>query len=75
MIKELRGKGLMIALEIIKDSKITGRQLCEELAQKGLLCKETHSYTIRFAPPLIIKKDEVDFAVNIIGDVLADKHH
>ena len=75
MIKELRGKGLMIALEIKKDSKITARQLCEELAQKGLLCKETHSYTIRFAPPLIINKEEVDFAVNIIGDVLADKHH
>ena len=75
MIKELRGKGLMIALEIKKDSKIRARQLCEKLAQNGLLCKETHSDTIRFAPPLIIRKDEVDFAVNIIGDVLADNRH
>ena len=75
LIKEVRGRGLMIALEIEKDSKITARQICEELARNGLLCKETHSCTIRFSPPLIIKKDEVDFAVNTIEETLAEKNH
>jgi ornithine--oxo-acid transaminase len=72
IIKEIRGKGLMIAIELKKESQITARQLCERLSEKGILCKETHSYTIRFAPPLIIKKDEVDFAVNKIREALSD---
>ena len=72
MIKEIRGKGLMIAIELEKESLITGRNLCERLSEKGILCKETHSYTIRIAPPLIIKKDEVDFAVNKIREALLD---
>lgn len=72
IIKEIRGKGLMIAIELEKESLITGRNLCERLSEKGILCKETHSYTIRIAPPLIIKKDEVDFAVNKIREALLD---
>ena len=71
-IKEIRGKGLMIAIELKKESQITARQLCERLSEKGILCKDTHSYTIRFAPPLIIKKDEVDFVVNKIMEALSD---
>jgi ornithine--oxo-acid transaminase len=70
IIKEVRGKGLMIAGELKRESPMTARQLCERLAKIGILCKETHSYTIRFAPPLIIKKDEVDFAVDKIRTAL-----
>ena len=72
VIKEIRGKGLMIAIELKKESQITARQICERLLEKGILCKDTHSYTIRFAPPLIIKKDEVDFVVNKIMEALSD---
>jgi ornithine--oxo-acid transaminase len=72
IIKEIRGKGLMIAIELKKESQITARQICERLSEKGILCKDTHSYTIRFTPPLIIKKDEVDFVVNKIREALSD---
>ncbi len=71
-IKEIRGKGLMIAIELKKESQITARQLCERLSENEILCKDTHLYTIRFAPPLIIKRDEVDFVVNKIREVLSD---
>jgi ornithine--oxo-acid transaminase len=46
------------------------RRYCETLMKKGLLCKETHENTIRFAPPLIIKKDEIDWALERIEPVL-----
>ena len=62
----------MIAIELKKESQITARQLCERLSEKGILCIDTHSDTIRFAPPLIIKKDEVDFVVNKIMEALSD---
>ncbi len=68
-IKEVRGRGLMIALELNTDASISARQVCEKLMDKGLLCKETHTYTIRFAPPLIIQKEEVDFALEKIRSV------
>jgi len=71
IIKEIRGKGLMIAIELKKESQITARKLCERLSEKGILCKDTHSYIIRFAPPLIIKKEEVDFVVNKIKEALS----
>jgi len=72
IIKEIRGKGLMIAIELKKESQITARQLCERLSEKGILCKDTHSVTIRFAPPLVIKKEEIDFVVNKIREALSD---
>jgi ornithine--oxo-acid transaminase len=46
------------------------RRLCEKLMTKGLLCKETHENTIRFAPPLVIKKEEIDWALERIEPVL-----
>jgi len=70
LIKELRGKGLMVALELKKNSKISARQVCEMLLKEGLLCKETHKTTIRFAPPLVIKKEEIDLAIQKIKAVL-----
>ncbi len=67
-IKEIRGKGLLIAVEF--DPEAGGaHQFVEELSEKGLLCKETHVHTIRFAPPLVITKDEVDWALERIEEV------
>jgi ornithine--oxo-acid transaminase len=68
-IKEVRGKGLMLAVEFIPG--IGGaRQYCEALMAQGLLCKETHENVIRFAPPLVITKQEIDWAMERIEKVL-----
>lgn len=69
-IREIRGKGLFIGVEIKKEYG-SARPFCERLMGKKLLCKETHEQTIRFAPPLIIKKEELDWAIDIIGSVLS----
>ncbi|MFD1017807.1 ornithine--oxo-acid transaminase [Thalassobacillus hwangdonensis] len=66
MIEEVRGKGLFIGVEL----KEPARKYCEELKEKGLLCKETHENVIRFAPPLIIEKDDLDWALKQIKEVL-----
>jgi ornithine--oxo-acid transaminase len=68
-IREVRGKGLMIAVELLPDAG-GARGFCETLMTKGLLCKETHEHTIRFTPPLIIKKEEIDWAQERIEQVL-----
>ena len=71
-IKEIRGKGLMIGLELHHD--VGGaRQFCEALMGKGLLCKETHDHVIRFAPPLVIQKEDIDWAMERIDEVLRMK--
>jgi len=69
LIKEIRGRGLMIAVEFQPEAG-GAKQYVKALAKKGLLCKETHVNTIRFAPPLVITKDEVDWAVKAIREVL-----
>lgn len=69
-IKEIRGRGLFIGIELNKDAG-GARRFCEELMQLGLLCKETHEHTIRLAPPLVIKKKELDFALKQLRKVLA----
>ncbi|NTV89684.1 MAG: ornithine--oxo-acid transaminase [Clostridiales bacterium] len=70
-VAEIRGKGLMIGVEIRKEAG-TARPYCERLMQEGLLCKETHQQTIRFTPPLIITKEEIDRACDIIRTILVD---
>jgi ornithine--oxo-acid transaminase len=68
-VREVRGRGLMIGLELFPE--VGGaRQYCEKLKEKGLLCKETHDHIIRFAPPLVITKDQVDWALERIDAVL-----
>lgn len=67
-IKEVRGRGLLIAVEFHKGKK-TARQYCEELEEMGLLCKETHETTVRFAPPLIITEEQIDWALERIEKV------
>lgn len=71
-VKEVRGKGLLIGVQI-KDEYGVARPYCEKLMKKGLLCKETHEQVIRFAPPLIITKEELDWALVRIKEVLLGK--
>lgn len=68
-IKEIRGRGLFIGLELHPEAQ-GARRFCEALMKKGLLCKETHANVIRFAPPLIITKKELDSAIEKISEVL-----
>ncbi len=65
-IKEIRGKGLFIGVELHTNA----RRFCENLQERGILCKETHGTVIRFAPPLVIKKEEIDWALQHIEAVL-----
>lgn len=69
-IKEVRGKGLMIGLEFYPNAG-GARSYCYRLKERGILCKDTHEHTIRFAPPLIIQKEEVDWALSRIEQVIA----
>ena len=68
-IKEVRGRGLMIGVEFHAAAG-GARRSCERLQEKGLLCKETHEHTIRFAPPLVITREQVDWALERIAPVL-----
>ncbi len=68
-IKEVRGRGLLIGLELKKEAG-GARRFCERLMEDGLLCKETHEDTIRFAPPLVITKEDIDWAFERIRNVL-----
>ncbi|MFW9946488.1 MAG: ornithine--oxo-acid transaminase [Candidatus Odinarchaeota archaeon] len=65
-IKEVRGKGLLMAIEFTTEA----RHIVEMLKDNGILAKDTHSTIIRFAPPLIITKDQVDWALKVIEKVL-----
>ncbi|WP_281350726.1 ornithine--oxo-acid transaminase [Metabacillus lacus] len=67
VVKEVRGKGLFIGLELHEEA----RPYCEELKKEGLLCKETHETVIRFAPPLIISKEDLDWAIEKVQKVLS----
>ena len=62
VIKEVRGRGLFIGMELHEEA----RPFCEKLKDLGLLCKETHHTVIRFAPPLVISKEELDWAIERI---------
>jgi ornithine--oxo-acid transaminase len=68
-IKEIRGKGLLIGVELLPKAG-GARRFCEDLKTKGLLCKETHENVIRFAPPLVITKEEIDWALDRVESVL-----
>jgi ornithine--oxo-acid transaminase len=69
-IREVRGRGLLIGVQL--DPSAGGaRQYCERLKEQGLLCKETHDHTIRFAPPLVITRAEVDWALERIASVFS----
>ncbi len=69
-VLEVRGRGLLIGLEIKKESG-PARPFCKELMGRGVLCKETHHQVIRFAPPLVITQEEIDWALVHVEAVLA----
>ncbi|CAN7381601.1 ornithine--oxo-acid transaminase [Paenibacillus sp. LjRoot56] len=66
LIQEIRGRGLFIGIDLT----VPARPFCEALKDKGLLCKETHEHIIRLAPPLVITKDELDWAWQQLHEVL-----
>jgi ornithine--oxo-acid transaminase len=67
LVHELRGKGLWIGLELNQPA----RPFCERLMKLGVLCKETHERVIRIAPPLVIRREEIDWAMERFAQVLA----
>ncbi len=69
LVREVRGRGLWIGIELV-ESAGGARPYCEKLAGQGLLCKETHDHVIRFAPPLVIRQEELDWALDRIEEVL-----
>ena len=70
-IKEVRGRGLWIGLELVPEAG-GARRFCEALRDRQLLCKETHVHTIRFAPPLSITREELDWAYERVVAVFRD---
>lgn len=68
IIKEVRGRGLFIGVELTT----AARPYCEKLKEEGLLCKETHETVIRFAPPLVISKEDLEWALERIEKVLSE---
>ncbi|MHC4077039.1 MAG: ornithine--oxo-acid transaminase [Planctomycetota bacterium] len=69
-VKEVRGAGLWIGVELHPEAG-GARRFCEALMHEGMLCKETHTHTIRFAPPLVIEKAELSWAMERIASVLS----
>ena len=68
-IKEVRGRGLMIGIEF--HPEVGGvRRYCQKLMREGILCKETHDHIIRIAPPLVITREDIDWALERIANVL-----
>jgi ornithine--oxo-acid transaminase len=70
IIKSIRGRGLLNALEINENMGVSGYEFCLKLMKNGLLAKQTHDNTVRFAPPLVIKEKEILKALRIIESTL-----
>ena len=70
-VREIRGRGLMLAVELRPEAG-GARRYCEALKARGLLCKDTHEHSIRIAPPLVITDDQVDWALEQFGKVLTE---
>jgi ornithine--oxo-acid transaminase len=71
LIKEVRGRGLMIGLELRPEAG-GARSYCERLQELGVLCKDTRNDIIRISPPLVIKKEEIDWALERFETVLTE---
>ena len=70
-IKDIRGKGLLIAVEM--NSK-TAKARCKALAKRGILAKDTHETTVRFAPPLVITEEQIAEAAAIVREVFEQEN-
>jgi len=68
-VEEVRGRGLMIGV-VVKESSGTARPFCEALQSRGILAKETHRQVIRFAPPLVIEQETLEYALEHVREVL-----
>lgn len=68
-IKDVRGRGLLVGIELVHEAG-GARRFCEELQERGILCKETHTHIIRLAPPLVITREEIDWAMVHMAAVL-----
>jgi ornithine--oxo-acid transaminase len=71
-VREVRGRGLLIGVELKKEAG-GARRFCEALQQRGILAKETHEHVIRFAPPLVIEKATIDWALPSIREILNNR--
>jgi ornithine--oxo-acid transaminase len=71
LIKEVRGRGLMIGLELQPEAG-GARRFCQALKERGILCKDTHEHTIRFSPPLVIQRPDIEWALDRILLVFAN---
>ena len=72
LIRDIRGSGLFIGIDI--DPAIgSARQICEALMERGLLSKETHETVVRLAPPLVISREQIDWAVEQISEILEEQ--
>jgi ornithine--oxo-acid transaminase len=69
-VKEVRGRGLMIAVELHPQAG-GARRYCDALRKRGVLCKDTHDHTIRVSPPLVVTRDEIDWALEQFDATLA----
>jgi ornithine--oxo-acid transaminase len=69
----VHGRGLWAGVDIDPEL-MTGREACEALLAEGILVKDTHGSTIRFAPPLVVTPDEIDLAVDALARVIAANH-
>jgi ornithine--oxo-acid transaminase len=67
LIQEIRGRGLLIGVEL----KVAARPFCEALMKEGLLCKETHDRVVRFAPPLVTQREDLEWALSKVQEVFA----
>jgi ornithine--oxo-acid transaminase len=70
LIQEIRGRGLWVGIELRPEAG-GARRFCEALQREGLLCKETHEHVIRIAPPLVINREELDWAIDKVIGVLS----
>lgn len=66
-IREIRGRGMLVGIEL----DIPARRFCEALQHRGVLCKETHDFVIRFAPPLVVEQEDLEFAIAQMREVFA----
>ncbi|MCB1538995.1 MAG: ornithine--oxo-acid transaminase [Rhodospirillales bacterium] len=71
LVRDVRGRGLLIGMEI-DPARATARQVCDRLLEKGLLSKDTHGTVVRFAPPLIIEREQLDWAADTLAATLAE---
>ena len=71
LIREVRGKGLLIGVEF-EPGPVNARLVCEKLLERGILTKDTHHTVVRFAPPLIITRAQIDETVTALREVLAE---